>query len=173
MTNDFAEEEIGELRCSDSGSGGNEVNHFGISVDDYEYCIKTSSSSREKDDEVHADLLPSFWWDWDRLEQSGCVLSARFVLLAESTREDVIADILLHLRPEERAGEKVERFHDSNMTADGIVVSLMKKHHFDGVVGRNEQLISAEDQSVSDAVERFAGGGRGEQFETRWIGRVG
>ena len=82
MANDLSKEKSGELRCGDCGSGRDKMDHFGISVDDYENGIETTSSSRKKDDEIHADLLPPSRWNRDGLQQSKGTLSAGFVLLA-------------------------------------------------------------------------------------------
>jgi len=79
-SDDVGDEELGEVRSIESLGAGNEVTHFGHSIDEHEDRV-LAARSRQIHDEIAGEALPGSRGDGERSEFSIPEMTRNFGLL--------------------------------------------------------------------------------------------
>jgi hypothetical protein len=145
---DVVEEDLRGVGCGGCGSRGNEVDHLGEGIDKDDDGVESRLGTRELRDEVHRDLFPGLWWDWQRLKEAGRRLLAGLDSLAGVARLHVVPDVAVEAGPVADSVEWLEGPLDAWVSRDGDVVVVVEDLGSEWPTGNAEAVVVVHEEFV-------------------------
>ena len=122
-SDDVGDEEFGEVRSIESLGTGNEVTHFGHSIDEHEDRV-LAARSRQVRDEVASEALPGSRGDGERSEFSIPEMTRNLGLLTQETRVDVVLNESVDTRKPIVSGDQLEGSGDTAVASERCIMVL-------------------------------------------------